>query len=1484
MDLFGGGGPDKYTTKLDINTLTKDVVVNPSELPVKIKMVHTKSGLIDKPLISATILTKDVVVSPPPLRLTIKSVVWKGGPDAEKKDCEYHFYGCEYDGTRAEVEAHEEICDKKPRVIDDSWGEDWQQNCQILIDRLFLDADYQELADPFYSPVDSTGLPNYGITIKTRMDLGTARRKLEDEKYSNPDEFLADVRLAFENCFYYWNPYVDSPDRKPLLEKARTLSDMFECDVAKIVDGNSLGSDEDESFNPYAITEIETVHDRQTRSPTKRKHCDRPHVRKTPPSFKGGGGKKPKGPPSDCSSSASDDDNDSDLADSDIEDDGLAAGEASAQMKWGSIDAEISQLTRPDPGVQVPGLGFNPTESVPDIVPKSNYATHEEFAEKLFAKMKAALMRMNQENVFTNFAFHIQVPEMINLRDQTIKRLAEFISEKNTNLAASFFPGADPSQFVCMNQKTPTAEKQFSKLVERVNNEPNTLFLLVHDEAHWQATCDGAADTHMNQDALRLAPNVLHLSVTATPYNLLTKQSQIPDEHVVLWDPAPDTYYGQEKFTAKLDSFEAGSMNGTFTDSARNADGAAIKYDDRLKQLSKNYTGKGINKNGTLHTLAESYIQALRKAKDDPTRRFQSPSDKMLSNTDKMIQDLINSPLDNNGDGIMILLRTTHKEPGLAIAKRLREVRKKLGLQRRFAVIADMDEKGKSSVMDEMKTHNKDLLKELTAKNGGTMPRLFDTYESLENVPCILILCEKGKMGDSFPQSLKYYDLRLRYATIPTSRAAVIQDLGRGFGYRSGEQVPIILIGSGCMQQLKQPRGTRPAGLISIDPDKDKMESIDSKVKVFPGNEFETAVYREHWQAKDTHFDWHGHTVNPNPREDWCSNPRRFLLFGRPQIGKTAAYQHLIYLLWKEFFDEKDAPKGTIEPVEDEDSDDGDGADEDNDNMGLYPKYNVMEKQPFDDRITCVCGKPPGCKMHSPGRGKYGDPKVPELWKWYVEEHKRELHPDASKYSTATTRKGAAAVTASTEEPHKTGPAPSTTPTNSTSTGGGAAAPKSGTEKAVGEPKVGVTFYTEPWSADQVSLTHETEKISVAIEDESAGMLHIPTFVAAEWLEQDDAGAYQLKMKPHSDEDSAIRFPIFMPTYNRSGGPAAEAAATAAGTDPSKIGKGLLSLDRAMWNPHTNSRLAYFQILVVKPGAEYKTYRKDWPNATIFELPVESEEFGIGFSRHCIQKLAAQLCPVDFRFCFVMDDSTHYFKGLTLPGDPLQPPPFGAMATQKNQWCPQTSMGQVMLYLQDDAFEDRAKFAGVGFHRKRPGLIKRAFKRAHIYSAMFLNVGLLNEKRINYDKQISIWEDIEFNRFASSKHLVFCKSYRFQQVKFQIRNGGCADVVARSGNDDGDDDDVDTDEDEGAGVTVTVSPNLASMSAFLLKIGCNERLGFIEDAVKKLNAEGFETEEDLQEMFNLHHGGASFGIRLVETWGVREQVASKLGTYFTQKA
>nr|XP_054770228.1 bromodomain-containing protein 3-like isoform X1 [Lytechinus pictus]XP_054770229.1 bromodomain-containing protein 3-like isoform X1 [Lytechinus pictus]XP_054770230.1 bromodomain-containing protein 3-like isoform X1 [Lytechinus pictus] len=85
---------------------------------------------------------------------------------------------------------------------------------------------------PFFKPVDAEvlGLHDYHEIIKTPMDMGTVKVKLENRDYKTANDFAADVRLIFTNCYKY-NP----PDHD-VVGMARKLQNVFEVKFAKMPD------------------------------------------------------------------------------------------------------------------------------------------------------------------------------------------------------------------------------------------------------------------------------------------------------------------------------------------------------------------------------------------------------------------------------------------------------------------------------------------------------------------------------------------------------------------------------------------------------------------------------------------------------------------------------------------------------------------------------------------------------------------------------------------------------------------------------------------------------------------------------------------------------------------------------------------------------------------------------------------------------------------------------------------------------------------------------------------------------------------------------------------------------------------------------------------------------------------------------------------------------------------------------------------------
>jgi hypothetical protein len=100
--------------------------------------------------------------------------------------------------------------------------------CSEILKEL-LSKKHESYAWPFYKPVDDT-VPDYHKIIKSPMDLGTIKTKMDGRVYNSAAEFAADVRLVFTNCYKF------NPPESEIVLMGRKVQDVFEMKYARIPD------------------------------------------------------------------------------------------------------------------------------------------------------------------------------------------------------------------------------------------------------------------------------------------------------------------------------------------------------------------------------------------------------------------------------------------------------------------------------------------------------------------------------------------------------------------------------------------------------------------------------------------------------------------------------------------------------------------------------------------------------------------------------------------------------------------------------------------------------------------------------------------------------------------------------------------------------------------------------------------------------------------------------------------------------------------------------------------------------------------------------------------------------------------------------------------------------------------------------------------------------------------------------------------------
>ena len=180
-------------------------------------------------------------------------------------------------------------------------------------------------------------------------------------------------------------------------------------------------------------------------------------------------------------------------------------------------------------------------------------------------------------------------------------------------------------------------------------------------------------------------------------------------------------------------------------------------------------------------------------------------------------------------------------------------------------------------------------------------------YEDLENLACVLILVDKGRMGDTFPHSFDCLDLRLNYDSSrefkegsPLFLSTVIQELGRMCRYAKAstresrdQYTPYVLVGRELFKRLGESLKRSPA-MSTISCTRADRYMSTSKSKRETSSSLRWLDYEAHKDSYD-----YGN------KQTHCN---RILLQAEPQIGKTGTYLCLIKQLRQDILGKEKMP------------------------------------------------------------------------------------------------------------------------------------------------------------------------------------------------------------------------------------------------------------------------------------------------------------------------------------------------------------------------------------------------------------------------------------------------------------------------------------------------------------------------------------------------------------------------------------------------
>ncbi|XP_073905287.1 protein GREB1 isoform X3 [Castor canadensis] len=330
------------------------------------------------------------------------------------------------------------------------------------------------------------------------------------------------------------------------------------------------------------------------------------------------------------------------------------------------------------------------------------------------------------------------------------------------------------------------AQTKFKAFLQNSFQNPHTLFILIHDHAHWDLVSSavhnlytqsdptvGLVDRLLNCREVKEAPNIVTLHVTSFPYALQTQHTLISPYNEIHWPVSysngVDLCHENKKYFGLSDFIES-TLSGHSL--------PLLRYDSSFEAMVT-ALGKRFPRlhSAVIRTfvLVQHYAAAMMAVSGLPQMKNHTSVETL-----EITQNLLNSPKQCPcGHGLMVLLRVPCSPLAAVAYERLAHVRARLALEEHFEIILGNPSSGI--------TVGKHFVKQLKMwqkiEDAEWRPQ---TYLELEGLPCILIFSGMDPHGESLPRSLRYCDLRLINSSCLV-RTALEQELGLAAYFVSNE-------------------------------------------------------------------------------------------------------------------------------------------------------------------------------------------------------------------------------------------------------------------------------------------------------------------------------------------------------------------------------------------------------------------------------------------------------------------------------------------------------------------------------------------------------------------------------------------------------------------------------------------------------------------------------------------------------------------------